>query len=478
LSVNTVLQIGGQVMPLVTAAVAIPVIYGNIGHADFGIFTLGLSILGLFSVLDLGLGRACVRFMARAFAENNLVGAASVAVHSAVLLLGFSLVICTASLAFVPVVASHLSQLVPGQQQIVRQSLYILIAALPFAGLTAVLRSVLEAREKFLVISAIQTAVGIFTYAAPLVLSFVTKDVRVLIAGAAAGRILATVAFMAQARRTWRGSFPWRSVDLRAEREFQQFSFWLVVSNVVGAGVLYGDRALLMRLFRLEDIAFYNVPLEMLGRTMLIVNSAATVAFPMLSRFAGDRVLFERVYVAVTTLLAAAIGVALLGVSLLAPAGLEVWLGDEFRSHSEGIARILLVGLLFQALTAMALLSLNARGLSRPIALLQLVETPVYFGALYWCGLRLGMTGVALVWSGRVFVEYVCLAGFQVSAGTREAVRRQVAGAALAASNAIPAAAVAFRDGAVVALTMSAVCILASVTWALSELRAARAYGR
>ena len=70
---------------------------------------------------------------------------------------------------------------------------------------------------------------------------------------------------MAQARRTWRGSFPWRSVDLRAEREFQQFSFWLVVSNLVGSGVLYGDRALLVRLFRLEDIAFYNVPLEMLG---------------------------------------------------------------------------------------------------------------------------------------------------------------------------------------------------------------------
>jgi O-antigen/teichoic acid export membrane protein len=478
LSVNTALQIGSQTLPLVAGAAAFPIIYRNISHADFGIFTVGLSILGLLSLLDLGLGRATVRFMARAFAEGNLPSAASVAVHSAMLLGGFSLVICAASLAFVPAIAAHLTQPDTGQPQIVRQSLYILIATLPFAGLTAVLRSVLEARENFPAISAIQTVLGILTYVAPLALSFVTADVRVLIAGAVAGRILTFLAFLVAARRAWQGSFPWRSVDVRAEREFRQFSLWLVVSNVVGSCVLYGDRALLMRLFRLEDIAFYNVPLEMLGRTMLIVNSAATVLFPMLSRFAGNKVLFDRVYVALTTLLAAAVGVALLGLSLLAPAGLEVWLGEEFRGHSTGIVRILLVGLLFQSLIPGALLSLNARGFSRPIALMQLVETPIYFGALYWCGLRLGLTGVALAWSGRVLAEYVCFVGFQMSVGSRDAVRRQAVGAALAASNAIPAAVVAFRDDTVVALVVSGVCALACVTWALSELRAAQAHVR
>jgi O-antigen/teichoic acid export membrane protein len=476
LSVNTALQIGGQTLPLLAGAAAIPIIYRHISHADFGIFTVGLSVLGMFSVLDLGLGRATVRFLARAFADGDFPTAASVAVHSAVLLGGFSLLICVASVAFVPDIAAHLTQPDSGHDaQIVRQSFYILIAALPFAGLTAVLRSVLEARESFPAISAIQTVLGILTYVAPLALSFVTADIRILIAGAVAGRILTFIAFLVGARRAWQGSFPWRSVDFRAEREFRQFSFWLVVSNVVGVCVVYGDRALLMKLFRLEDIAFYNVPLEMLGRTMLIVNAAATVVFPMLSRFAGNKVLFDRVYVAVTTLLAAGVGVVLLGVSLLAPAGLELWLGEEFRGHSAGIVRILLVGLLFLSLIPTALLSLNARGFSRPIALMQLVETPIYFGALYWFGLRLGLTGVALVWSGRLLAEYVCYVGFQMSVASSDAVRRQAVGGALAACNAIPVAVVAFLDNTVVALVACGVCALACVTWALSELRAAQA---
>ena len=36
LSVNAVLQTGGQVLPLLAGAMAIPIVYRNIGHADFG----------------------------------------------------------------------------------------------------------------------------------------------------------------------------------------------------------------------------------------------------------------------------------------------------------------------------------------------------------------------------------------------------------------------------------------------------------
>src|SRR5229473_7614658 len=106
-SLNALLQIGSQVLPLVAGAVAIPLVYKNIGRVEFGVFTIGLSALGLFALLDLGLGRAAVRFMARAFSDNNLIGAASVAAHSALLLGGFFLVLSIALFAMTPAISAH-----------------------------------------------------------------------------------------------------------------------------------------------------------------------------------------------------------------------------------------------------------------------------------------------------------------------------------------------------------------------------------
>lgn len=471
LSLNVVMQIGSQVLPLLAGAIAIPVIYRNIGRADFGVFTIGLSALGLFALLDLGLGRAAVRFQARAFADGQPTKAASVVVHSALLLGGFSLTLCLILFALAPLIAAHWIQSQREPNDTLRQCLYILAAALPFAGLTSVFRSVLEAREDFVSIGIIQSILGILTYVVPLALSFWTTDVRVIIAGAVACRILAFAAFMVAARVAWRGKFPWRSVNLRGEQEFRDYSLWTVVSNLIGTAIVYGDRALLVRLFGLAEIPFYNVPLEMLGRMMIIVNSAATVVFPALSRFAGNRVVMEGVYVSLVTLLSVAMGIAMLGLSFLTPAGLNLWLGADFRDHSSLLVRILLVGLAFQCLNVMSLAALNARGFARPITMMHLTETPLYFIALYLCGRRFGLTGVALVWSARLMVEYACFTGFQMYVVARDGVRRQSVGATLAACNIIPLGLVAFGGGTA-AILVSVAAAIVSVTWALFELRA------
>lgn len=470
-AVNTALQIGGQASPLLAGAVAMPVIYTRLAPTDFGIFTLSLSILGMFALLDLGLGRATVHFLARAFAERDSAGAASVVVHSATLLGGFGISIGAILVAFVPAIAAHWAKSGAIEQATVRQTLYILIAALPFAGFTAVVRSILEAREKFPAISAIQVGFGTFTYIAPLALAFVTADVRIIVAGAVAARIVGCFAFALTAFNAWGLPFRWRAVALNPHGEFGRFSLWLVVSNIVGAAVVYGDRAMLMKLFPLADIAFYNVPLEMLMRSMLIINAAATVIFPALSRSADNKVLFERLYIAATTLLAALMGLALLALTLAVPAGLDVWLGHQFSTRSTGIVRILICGLLFQGLISVVLLSLNARRVSRPVALVLILEAPFYFAAMYWSGLHLGLIGVAIVWSGRSMFEYVCYVAFQTSVGSRGAIRRQIGGAALAASNGASLAIMAVSGTAALAIGVGLSCAVASVAWSLLQLR-------
>jgi hypothetical protein len=177
------------------------------------------------------------------------------------------------------------------------------------------------------------------------------------------------------------------------------------------------------------------------------------------------------VYVPLVTLLSVAAGAALLALSIATPACLSLWLGEPFQQHSSPVIRILLVGLGFQTLNVMALALLNAGGMARPITLMHLAETPLYFGSLYLSGKHLGLPGIALVWSGRAVLEYLCFTGLRMRAAMPGSAGRQLTGSVLSAGNFIPLAIMAASEQLVVALVVAAVWALVSVSWCLFQLR-------
>lgn len=471
LSANTALQIGGQLAPIIAGVISVSLIYRNVGAAGFGIFSIALSVLGLFSFLDLGLGRATVRFATRAFSKGDMDGAASVTMQSVLYLGVFALLLCFLGLMFSSAIANHWIKAKPEEHEVLKQCLILLAAAIPFGGLTSVFRSVLESRERFLSISVIQAAVGAGTYILPLLLSYWTANLALIVAGAVACRVIGFTVFGAVALRSWAGGFPWKSISLKAQPEFRDFSFWTVLSNILGAGIVYGDRALLVRMFGLTEIPFYNVPLELLGRAMITMNSAVTVVFPSLARFAGNRIVFGRLYVALATLLSAGLGIIFLAAAIATPAVLGLWLGTAFRIHSTLLVRIFLVGVAFQSFNMMSLASVNARGLARPITIMHLVEVPIYFWALYEAGVHFGLAGVASTWAGRLVVEYLCFAAFQGHLAHGDDARRQWIGSAMAACNIAPVGLVVVYTTAIPAAIFCATAVTVSVAWAFSQLR-------
>jgi O-antigen/teichoic acid export membrane protein len=209
-----------------------------------------------------------------------------------------------------------------------------------------------------------------------------------------------------------------------------------VISNLAGVCIVYGDRALLVGSVPLEQVPFYNVPLEMLLRVLIVVNGAVTVLFARLAR-TDDSQMFDRYHAIALTGTAMLLAPLLLLLGAAAPLLLRLWLGDEFALHSTALVRIFLVGILFQALNAIAFAALNAQGRARVPALMHLVELPLYFTALSLAGEQFGLIGFAVVWSVRPIVEYLCFTVLLqgVSAARRVA---RLLGAGLAAANAIP----------------------------------------
>src|SRR5690606_31260268 len=61
---NAVLNLLGQSAPMLVALVAIPVLIAALGTERFGVLTLIWVVIGYFSLLDLGLGRALTHLVA------------------------------------------------------------------------------------------------------------------------------------------------------------------------------------------------------------------------------------------------------------------------------------------------------------------------------------------------------------------------------------------------------------------------------
>ena len=408
LSINALAQIGGQLAPLAVAAAAIPLIYRQISASDFGVFTLALSALSLFAMMDLGLGRATVRFVSAAISRNDSGAAARTCAQSVILLGAFSLLLTVLFAVVVP--AAMNARLRPGgdSERHIRDVVYVLAASIPFVGLTSVFRSVLEAQERFPLISVIQSIFGSLSYAVPATLSLFTSDIRVIVGGAVVCRVSSSIAFFVVARARWLNDVLARLEWRIRNREFLRFSVWLIVSNVVGNSVIYADRGVLAGMFPLSTLAYYNVPLEFLTRIMILVNGSITAAFPYMSKLAREPAHLERAHGVGVALIASTIAPILLVLSLFAPKGLELWLGPAFQAHSSEIVRILLVGLLFLSANAFSLASLNARGVSGRIAAMHAIEAPIYVGALYYAARSADLRWIALVWSARMVIEFVC----------------------------------------------------------------------
>ena len=70
---NTLWNLLGTVLPILTAGITIPVLIHYAGIERFGVFAIALSLLGYFGFLDLGLGRSTTKFLAEAFEHNRIV---------------------------------------------------------------------------------------------------------------------------------------------------------------------------------------------------------------------------------------------------------------------------------------------------------------------------------------------------------------------------------------------------------------------
>jgi len=407
---NTLLNLIGQVVPLLIGVATIPFVIRGLGNDRFGLLSVAWVVLGYFTVFDLGLGRATTKFVSEALGKGDRDQVPRV-VWTAVTveaLLGIAGTVVFAIIT--PLLVERVLNIPRELIAEAKITFYLLALSVPVVLTSSSFRGVLAAAQRFDLVNAVKIPTSCATYLLPLVglaLGFNLPGIVVLIMLARVGGLAAYVTLNLRAipkLKSYSGSlafFP---------RLFA-FGGWVMVTSVVSPILVYFERFLIGSLLSVAALAFYSAPYEMVTRLTIIPTSLTMTLFPAFSALEGvqNRQRLATVFARSVKYILLTLGPIVLVISLFAEDILRLWLGTDFAKESTAVLQLLAMGVLINSLahTPFSLL----QGVGRPDlpAKFHLLEMPVYIAMAWILVSKLGISGAAMAWAIRVTLDALLL---------------------------------------------------------------------
>lgn len=407
---NSVINLGGHVVPILAGLVSIPLLIRELGTSRFGVLTLAWLAVGYLSLFDLGLGRALTKLVAEQVGTEREAEVPALVWTALGLMLVFGVLGSLLGIALTPWLTQDVLRIPVELQTESKHAFWLLAVSLPVVITSVGLRGLLEAMHLFGWVNAIRIPSGVFTFAGPLLVLPYSNSLAAVVGILVAGRVTAWLAHLVLCARAMPSLFRTVRFDPTTIPLLLGFGGWMTVSNIVGPLMVYLDRFLIAAVISAAAVAYYATPYEVITKIWLIPGALLGVLFPAFS--AGLRHDSEWVRQtfkgAADTLLLIVFPVALLSV-LFAEEGLTVWLGADFASQSATVAKWLAVGVFVNSLGLVPFTLIQGGGRPDLTAKLHLAEFPPYILCLWWFTTRYGIEGAAAMWTARAGLDALVL---------------------------------------------------------------------
>lgn len=406
---NTLLNLVGFGAPMVVALLAVPVLIHGLGNTRFGVLAIAWMLLGYLG--ELGFGSTTTKFTAEAIgaAERGDVG--RIAWTTAAMQFVFGLAQAAALLLATPWLVERIFNVPAELWPEMRLCLVLLAATLPLLGVAKSFRGVLEAGQRFGLITAVRIPSVVANYLLPVAGVLAGWSLPAIFALVLVSRIAVLFAYMALAIGSFRDA-SWRPrLHRHGVRAMLGFGGWITVSSVVSPLILYLDRFFVAGLMSMAAVTYYAAPYEVASRLLLIPLSVVMTLYPAFSQFDGSGDLERANRLAARSVKAILLVMSPLALLLIggAEVGLRVWLGPEF-SREAGVALQLLgVGVLVNAVAQVPYVLLQGSGRPDLPARFHLLELPLHALVLALLVGRFGVAGAAASWTIRVSLDAVLL---------------------------------------------------------------------
>lgn len=421
----------GMAAPMLVALVAIPLLIDGMGKERFALLSIIWVGVGYFSLFDLGLGRALTKMVSERLGRDDQAELGSLiwTALAVLTLLGFIGALLLIVLS--PALVAGLLRVPTALQAEAVASFRILAVGVPVVITTTGLVGILEAHQRFEIIAAIRIPLGVLTFASPLI----TLQFTPSIAWATAALLIS--------RLTALSAYHWAATCVRPElrrpcslrrsqvRPLLRFGGWLTVTNVVGPLMTYMDRFFISAILGLSAVAYYVTSFEVLSRLQVLPQAIMGVLFPaMAAAHGGDRQRLGHLYANSSKVICWAMLPVTAGAFLLAPEGLLIWLGEDFRHAATPVAHWLAVGWMINTLARPAFTVMQSAGRPDLVAKTHLSELIPYLCLLFFLARRYGIAGVAAAWTLRVLADAIilnALVAFQLPALRAQVIRACIA---------------------------------------------------
>lgn len=409
---------------MLAALAAVPFLLHYLGQERLGVLSLVWVIVGYFSFLDMGLGRAVTVAVATCRTsgisgqtdELHIVGTASVLLVSVggamALLLGLGIAAWG-----VPVRLSS-----PEFLEEVKQALLWMLPSLPLLLLSSGLRGHLEGVGAFRMLNLLRIPTGVMLVVGPCLTALYSPDLVWACVSILAVRLMHVlvllwlVALEMGFRFTHLTRALIRASSVAWLRRLLSFGGWVTVSNIIGPVIVYVDRFVIGVILAASSVVIYSVPFDVVSRLPVLVASLCSVLLPELARLsrsdstgAANSHLVRRLVMR-SSIFSAWVVVAVVAVGWVAtPWALRWWVGPIFEEQATQVTQILLLAFGVNALAQIPFTALQAAGRVRAVAFLHVAELIPYGAFLFLAISWLGIVGAAWAWLLRSVIDYSIL---------------------------------------------------------------------
>jgi O-antigen/teichoic acid export membrane protein len=421
-------------LPLLAAVFTAPILIHRLGVSRFGLLNLAWVLIGYFSLFDFGLGRALTQLVARHIGAGREEETPPLIWTGLTIMGSFGAAGALAVAALAGVIARSVEAPADlrGEAQ---AALYLMSLSIPFVIMTAGLRGVLEAKQRFDLTSALRLPMGLYSYLGPLAVTCVTARLTWVVAALLVGRVVAWTAHVYFCLRVVPSLAARREVILGLAPDLLRFGGWMTVSNVVGPIMVNLDRFLIGALVSVSAVAYYATPFDTITQMWVISSAVTAVLFPAFATQLTEEEKYDPLHLerGVRLIFLTVFPLALV-VFTFAGEGLRLWLGSDFEQQGAGVVRWIMLGVLLNCVAQVPAAFLQGIGRPDLTAKLHLLELPVYLLSLWALTSRWGIIGTAAAWTLRVVADGILL--FTLSGrylrGTGRVMRRLAAGSLLA----------------------------------------------
>jgi O-antigen/teichoic acid export membrane protein len=397
LAKNSILNLLGQVLPMLVGVLTIPYIVKGLGADGYGILSIAYMVLGYFSVFDLGLSRATVKFVAENLSPDKIHKVPELVWTSLSLLVGLG---CAGGLlvaAFVPISVTHFFKMPPSFVGEARTSLFILAASMPIMLGNDALRGVLEAAQRFDLVNYVKVPGSICFYLFAALAIPMGIGVRGIVLLLVLVRLTTALAYLILSFRVFPELKHKFHFSRAAMKPLTVFGGWIMVTNITGPIFGYLERFLIASVLSVGMLTYYSVPFDLVGKVLIFPVSIVSSLFPYFS-YHGSRKGTEvadvtsRVIKYLLLIMTPVTAVLV----FFAKDILQLWLGTQFASQSAVVLQLVAVLFFFNAFSLVSFTSVQALGRPDLKAIWDLIALPIYAVGAWWLMRSWGINGAAL----------------------------------------------------------------------------------